>query len=65
MQPADLFDALAKVIGGDAQAPAALVTEQSTRAPHEQHASASILLVEDNRVNQHFTRRLLEKLGTR
>jgi len=58
VQPSDLFDAILQAIGADGIAP--LITRHSLR---EQRRRLNVLLVEDNKVNQTLTLRLLEKLG--
>jgi signal transduction histidine kinase/DNA-binding response OmpR family regulator len=58
----DLLDAIKKTLGhrGNEQVTLALVTRHSL---HEDHARLTILLAEDNRVNQLMAVRLLERRG--
>ena len=68
-QPSELFDAIAAVLGREAQpaaasvdAPAALITRHSLR---ETRRAATILVAEDNETNQLLAMRVLGKLGHR
>jgi len=56
----DLLDAIKKTLGHLQNEKATLVTRHS---PHEGRPSLTILLAEDNRVNQLMVVRLLEKRG--
>jgi CheY-like chemotaxis protein len=60
----ELFDCIVRVLGtlGAATAPAALVTHHTL---WEEHRKLSVLLAEDNPVNQKLAARLLEKHGHR
>jgi two-component system sensor histidine kinase/response regulator len=60
VRPSELFDTIVTVTGHEAEASPKLVTRHSTR---EARQARSILLAEDNEVNQLLATRILEKLG--
>ncbi|MBI4756341.1 MAG: PAS domain S-box protein [Betaproteobacteria bacterium] len=62
LDQSDLHDALTLALGTQAGEDEALITHHSLR---ETRSHMSLLLVEDNEVNQTLARRMLEKLGHR